>query len=214
LNRRFDKVVKGLRRTLRDVYRDLTDLFIKMGTGGLAEEWLGQIKGQRLESYLSLPADVLKRKVKIQVLSTRSTVNREVEFQSAVAVWQLLLQMWQQIQGSAPKQLLPVLTHEFIKAVLPVFKKVMQYADAPDPEQAVSVLTVLQRILPSPEDMGGMAGAQADANSTALIEQLRSRTASELGGDTGAAGPAQGANGNGGLGGAQPPVRPTVFGGQ
>lgn len=209
LNRRFDKVVKGLRRTLRDVFRDLTDLFHKMGTGGLAEEWLGTIKGQRLEQFLTLPADLLKRKLKIQVLATRSTVNREVEFQSQIAVWQLLMQMWQTVtqtaQTMAP-QIIPLLAHEFIKAVKPVFKKVMQYADAPDPDQAISVLTVLERILPAPEDMGGMAGARSDEATSALIEQLRARTSTELGGNAGAGGAAEAARGNGGV---QAPTEPS-----
>lgn len=202
LNRRFDKVVKGLRRTLRDVFRDLTDLFNKMGTGGLAEEWLGPVRGRRLEQFLTLPADLLNRKVKIQILATRSTVNREVEFQSQIAVWQLLLQMWQQISQTASQLspgILPLLAHEFIKAVKPVFKKVMQYADAPDPDQAISVLTVLERILPAPEDMGGMGAASSDAATSALLEQLRARTNAELGGDAGNGGQAQGANGNGGV---------------
>lgn len=210
LNRRFDKVVKGLRRTLRDVYRDLTDLFNKMGTGGLAEEWLGTVRGQRLETFLTLPADLLKRKIKIQVLATRSTVNREVEFQSQIAVWQLLQQMWKTITDTAQltgaPQIIPLLAHEFIAAVKPVLKKVMQYADAPDPDQAISVLTVLERILPAPEDMGGMAAAKSDEANAALIEQLRKRTADELGGNGGASGEAPSPNGNGGI---QTPAEPS-----
>lgn len=214
LNRRFDKVVKGLRRTLRDVYRDLTDLFSKMGTGGLAEEWLGTVRGQRLETFLTLPADLLKRKIKIQVIATRSTVNREVEFQSQIAVWQLLQQMWQTItqtaQMTGAPQIIPLLAHEFISAVKPVLKKVMQYADAPDPDQAISVLTVLERILPAPEDMGGMAAARSDEANAALLEQLRKRTADELGGNAGAGGEAPSSNGNGGVQAPAEPSGPTV----
>lgn len=217
LNRRFDKVVKGLRRTLRGVFRDLTDLFNKMGTGGLAEEWLGQLRGQRLETFLTLPADLLKRKLKIQVLATRSTVNREVEFQSQIAVWQLLLQMWQTVtqtaQMTGTPQIIPLLAHEFISAVRPVFKKVMQYADAPDPDKAIAVLTVLERILPSPEDMGGMAAARTDQATSALLEQLRQRTIGELGGEPSGRGPAQGTGGNGRVQTPTEPSGPALGGG-
>jgi hypothetical protein len=209
LNRRFDKIVKGLRRTLRGVYRDLTDLFTKVGTGGLAEEWLGTVRGRRLEAFLGLPADLLKRKIKIQVTATRSTINREVEFQNQIAVWQLLVQMWQQILQTATQlgqgNLIPLLAHEFIAAVKPVFKKVMQYADAPDPEQAISVLTVLERILPAPEDMGGMGAAQGEASVEALLAQLGDR-ARGLGGTGGGA---ESTQGNGGIAGPAGPTRST-----
>lgn len=202
LNRRFDKVVKGLRRTLRSVYRDITDLFTSMGTGGLAEEWLGPVRGRRLESFLALPSDLLKRKIKIQIKATRSSVNREVEFQSAIAVWQLQVQMWQQIVQTAQMtnavQLIPLLAHEFIKSIKPVYKKVMQYAEAPDADEAVAVLSVLEKILPAPEDFGGMGGSQSEENSQALIDQLGSRVRGEL--DRGGA--PEGAEGNGRLGGA------------
>lgn len=196
LNRRFDKTVKSMRRTLRGVYRDLTGLFVKMGTGGLAEEWLGPVRGRRLESFLALPSDVLRKKIKIQVTSTRASINREVEFQSQIAVWQLLIQMWQQVSTTAQTiapQTIPLLAHEFIKAVKPVFKKVMQYADAPDPDQAISILTVLEKILPAPEDYGAMGGKQAEAQTQALLDQLTARTRGDLGGD----GAAEGTNGNG-----------------
>jgi hypothetical protein len=218
LNRRFDKVVKGLRRTLRGAYRDTTDLFFKMGTGGLAEEWLGMKRGQRLEQFLMLPADVLKRKVKIQINATRSTVNREVEFQSQIAVWQLLIQMWQQILQTATQlgqsAIVPLLAHEFIAAVKPVFKKVMQYADAPDPDQAISVLSVLERVLPAPEDMGGMGGAQAGQDADALIAQLQQRTAAELGGQPLPGGTPPQPRRNGRVETTQPPAGPTLAGGQ
>lgn len=219
LNRRFDKVVKGLRRTLRYVYRDLTDLFFKMGTGGLAEEWLGPIQGQKLEQYLMLPADMLKRKVKIQITSTRSTINREVEFQSQLAVWQLLQQMWQQVLtttqmlGPSAAQVIPLLAHEFVAAVKPVLKKVMQYADAPDPDKAISVLNVLEAILPAPEDMGGMGGAQASQDANALIAQLQQRASASVGGEPGAGNGTAPTNGASRVGSSPATASPTLSGG-
>lgn len=219
LNRRFDKVVKGLRRTLRGVYRDLTDLFFQMGTGGLAEEWLGMQRGPRLEQYLMLPSDLLKRKVKIQVLATRSTVNREVEFQSQLAVWNLLNQMWQQVLtttstlGPQAQAVIPLLAHEFVKAVKPVMKKVMQYADAPNPEEAISVLAVLEKLLPAPEDMGGMGPAQASEDSAAMVRLLQERTAASIGGQSRAGGEPPSPNGNGGVGTPRTPSGPALPGG-
>lgn len=174
VNRRFDKTMKSIRRALRAHSNALNDLFIGSGTGGLAEEWLGSVRGQRLEMFLAYPADVLRRKIKVQVKATSATMNKEVEFQSQIAVFQLIIQMWGLIRNEAAQlspQLIPVLSHEILKAITPVFKKIMQYADAPDPDAAVSVLTVLQRILPSPEDFGGM-GESRENQAQAGIEQL------------------------------------------
>lgn len=197
LNRRFDKVVKGLRRTLRDVYRDLGDLFFLSGTNGLAEVWLGSVRGRQLESFLAMPADLLRRKVSIQIRATSSTVNKEVEFQTQIAVFNLIISMWQQIRAEASQlapTIIPLLSHEILKAIIPVFKKIMQYSGAPDPDQAISVLTVLENILPSPEDMGGMGAAQQDQASAAL-EGLANQVRTKLGGPQAP----EGANGNRGM---------------
>lgn len=182
VNRRFDKAIKGIRRCLRLHSSDLFDLFVGHGTGGLAEEWLGPVRGQRLDAFLAYPSDVIERKIKVLVKATRSTLNREVEFQTQIAVFQLIIQMWGIIRNEAAQlspQIIPVLSHEILKAIIPVFKKVMQYADAPDPDAAVSVLTVLQRILPSPEDMGGMGSARED-QAAGGIEQLLGEVRSSL----------------------------------
>lgn len=176
LNRRFDKALKSIRQGLRRVYVHINDLFIELGTGGLAELWLGPVAGRRLDQFLQLPHEILERKFKIQIVATRSTVNREVEFQTSIAVFQLIMQLWANIRNEAAQlapQTVPVLAHEMVKAITPIFRKVMQYANAPDPDSAISVLTVLERILPKPEDMGGMASSQQGEDVAALEQLLR-----------------------------------------
>lgn len=156
LNRRFDKILKGIRRSIRQMHVHELDLFIQSGTNGLAETWFGT-QGALLESFLQAPGDYIHNVLKVQVHSTKSTVNREVEFQSSIAVMNLIVQMGQQMltltQQLAP-QASAVIAHELVKAVRPVFKKVMQYADAPSADEAISVLSVLERILPAPEMLG------------------------------------------------------------
>lgn len=165
LNRRFDKPLRGLRRTVKNMFNQLSDLFIEQGTGGLAEDWLGPERGMRVEAFLQLPPELINKKLKVTVSATRASNNREVEFQTQIAVMQLVNQMGEQMmrltQGLAP-QALGLVAHELIATVKPIFRKVMAYADAGDPDQAVAVLNVLERILPSPEDMGGMATARAE----------------------------------------------------
>lgn len=169
LNRRFDKPLRGIRRTLRDVHRQLADLFYEQGTGGLAVEWLGQTRGQRVEGFLQLPPELINKKLKMSVTATRSSNNREVEFQTQIAVMNLINEMGKQMlgltQGLAP-QATGLIAHELIKTLRPVFRKVMAYAEAGDPDAAVAVLDVLERILPAPEDMGGMGAARQAENAS------------------------------------------------
>lgn len=192
LNRRYDKTLKGFRRSLKEMHVHLTDLFLSQGTAGRAEEWLGIQRGQRLDAFLRQPGTFFDSKLKVQIMETKSSVNREVEFQTNVAVMNLIVQHGSQLmamtQQFAP-QMLPVILHEILKSIRPVFKKVMQYAGSPNPDEAISALTVLTRILPTPEDFGGMGQAQ-EAETAAL--------ASNGGGGPGAAGTEAG-----GLGGAQ-----------
>lgn len=159
-NRRFDKTLKGYRKNIRNIYLQLTYLFNQTGTGGLAELWFGPEKGQLIEQVITMPADMLANKIKIQVTSTKATINRQVELQTNIAVMNLIIQNGEQllalVQNLAP-QVLPVVAGLLIKSIGPVYKKVLQYADAPNTDEAIQLLSFLENILPSPENMGGMA---------------------------------------------------------
>ena len=177
-NRRFDSTLKLFRRAIRDTYNHITDLFNQTGTGGLAEQWFGDIRGQRIETYITMPADALSQKIKVQVISTKATVNREVEMQTNIALMNLIIQNGQQLMGLVQQlapQVLPVVANLLLESIRPIYKKVLQYADAPNAEDAIKVLTFIEGILPSPEDMGGMAqqaalsGGAAGANGAGAV---------------------------------------------
>lgn len=166
LNRRFDKTVKGFRKSIREIFIHQTDLFSEFGTNGLAEEWLGN-RGALVESTLADPATFASGNVRVTVTSTKSTINREVEFQSAIAVMNLVVSMGQQMMALAQQfnpQAAGVVAHELVQAIKGPFRKVMEYSDSGNVDEAISVLAVLERILPAPEDMGGMAAAQSAEN--------------------------------------------------
>lgn len=186
LNRRFDRTLKSLRGGLKRSYDRINISFMERGTGGLAEQWLGAGPGQQVEEFLRIPRDVLARKFKIQVIATRGTVNTEVELNTQLQVWNLLLNMWQQIRAEAVQlspQMLPVLAHEMVKALRPVFKRILQLADAPDPDEAISVLALLEQILPAPQDFGGLQGSQEAEQSALLQEALAGGGAGSPNGD-------------------------------
>lgn len=217
-NRRFDKPIKSMRKSVREIGVHCTDLMADYGTNGLAEEWLGD-RGIIVEEMLANPTTFAPGNVRVQTLSTKSSVNREVEFQSAVAVMNMVVQMGQQFMqlGSmANPQAAGVIAHELVSAIREPWKKVMQYSDSQNIEEAMSVLNVLSRILPSPEDLGGMASAEAGANAEGA------RTAAGNGANAGnngqrptGGGPQESENGAGlaallnaarGSNGAKPPV--------
>lgn len=167
LNRRFDKPIKAIRKSLREIGVHCTDLMADYGTNGLAEEWLGDERGANIEQMLAEPKTFAPGNARIQILATKSTVNREVEFQSAIAVMNLIVQMGQQmiqLAQMAGPQAAGVVAHELVGAIREPWKKVMQYSDSQNVEEAMSVLNVLSRILPAPESLGGLGGAEAAAN--------------------------------------------------
>jgi hypothetical protein len=166
-NRRFDKPIKSIRKSVLELGKHCTDILADYGTYGLAEAWLGDEKGRIVEQGLADPRTFEPGNVRVQVKSTKSSVNREVEFQSAVAVMNMVVQMGQQfmqLAQMANPQAAGVVAHELVQALREPWKKVMQYSDSQNTDEALSVLNVLSRILPSPEDLGGMAGAEASAN--------------------------------------------------
>lgn len=168
-NRRFDKPIKSIRKAVREIGVHCTDLMADYGTNGLAEEWLGDKRGRMVEEMLADPLTFAPGNVRVQTLSTKSSVNREVEFQSAVAVMNMVVQMGQQFMQlgqMANPQAAGVLAHELVNAIREPWKKVMQYSDSQNIDEAMSVLNVLSRILPSPEDLGGLGGAEAAATNS------------------------------------------------
>jgi hypothetical protein len=195
LNRRFDKPIKSIRKSMREIGVHCSDLMADYGTNGLAEEWLGDERGARVEQGLADPMTFSPGNARIQVLATKSTVNREVEFQSAIAVMNMIVQMGQQMMQLAQlagPQAAGVVAHELVGAIREPWKKVMQYSDSQNVEEAMSVLNVLTRILPPPESLGGMAGAEATANAETA----------------GGAGAGSGNGGQQGAGGTIPPAGP------
>lgn len=177
LNRRFAKTIRNLRSGIREAHTQERDLFAQQqGTGGLAEEWLGTVRGRRVDGLLQLPTETLDRVMKIRSTATKSSNNREVEFQTQIAILQLIIQNAGQLLSMAQQlapDIIPVLAHEIIATIRPVFRKVMQYADAGDPDQAVAALTVLERVLPAPENLGGMDQAQANYRADVAAGNVR-----------------------------------------
>lgn len=217
-NRRFDKPIKSIRKSIVELGKHCTDLLCDYGTYGLAEDWMGTEKGQMIESFLANPLTFEPGYVRVQIKSTKSSVNREVEFQSAVAVMNMVVQMGQQfmqLAQMANPQAAGVVAHELVIALREPWKKVMQYSDSQDTEQALSVLNVLTRILPAPEDLGGLGSAEAAANAQGAAAGGRGAGPGNNG-QSPAGGAAQGAADNsslaallaaaGGGNGARPPV--------
>lgn len=166
-NRRFDKIVRGFRKSVKEIGVHASDLLADYGTYGLAEEWLGDDRGQLVETMLADPRTFSPGACRVTVLATRSTVNKEVEFQSAIAVMNLVVQTGQQmlqLTAQMAPQYAPLIGHQLVVAIKGPWKKVMQYSDSGNVEEAMGVIRVLERILPAPEDMGGMdAALQAEA---------------------------------------------------
>ncbi len=172
LNRRFDKPIKSFRKSIREIGIHISDLFADYGTNGYAREWLGDERGAEVERYLADPATFGPGNASIILTSTKSSVNREVEFQSAIAVMNLVVQTGEQMLQLAQAftqdpAALGELARALVDSIKGPWKKVIQYSDPQNTDEALAVLAVLQRILPAPEDMGGMAAAEANANAAA-----------------------------------------------
>lgn len=169
MNRRFDKPIKSFRKAIKEVGVQITDLFVDYGTAGYARDYLGDERGANVEKFLADPRTFSPGNASVTIISTKSSVNREVEFQSAIAVMNLCVQTGQQMLELAAgftqdPAALGELARALVDSIKGPWKKVMQYSDSSNVDEATAVLAVLQRILPAPEDMGGMASAEAAAN--------------------------------------------------
>jgi hypothetical protein len=210
---RFELAIRRARRVIGKAGEMIYDQFHQFGTGGLAQEWLGD-RGLIVEELFRMPRERVVAGFAVNVVPTTARVNRQIEMQSNLQLFQLLVQLHQQLlpiaQAFAP-QALPMIAHALVSGARRFMLRVLEAFDEKDPEGILEALALLERILPSPASQGVAQDirSQLEDLSAALsglpadIGRAVGTSVSEvLGGLEGAVRSAAGSpNGGGGLGG-------------
>lgn len=172
--RKIDISVQAARAALDEIGEFTVHLYYQFGTNGKAIEWLGE-HGRIVEALFRLPRRVTEIGQALRVSTPTSLQNRQVKRENAIALFNLLVQMYQQIlplaQALAPEQL-PEVAHALVRSAQNFMGETLDTFEVTNPEDVLAGLTVLERVLPSPEDLGGLESFRRSAENEQIIERL------------------------------------------
>lgn len=97
-NKRFDLVLKSVRRWYSQIGQDVTTNYQQFGNQQMHWLILGE-EGQYVEEVLTLPPDLVSRGVAVDLTVTDSITNRDVEQRQWMSLFQVITNFYQQALG-------------------------------------------------------------------------------------------------------------------
>ncbi|KKN88093.1 hypothetical protein LCGC14_0251650 [marine sediment metagenome] len=172
--KRIDLTVSAIRDGMNEVGSQGIDLYFQHGVNGKGIAWMGA-RGRTVEAVFRLPMRVVELGLAVRVQVPTSLQNRQVKRENSIAMFNLLVNLYQQMlplaQGLAPEAL-PSVVQAMVKGSQKFLGDVLETFDISDPEEALAGLTVLERLLPRAEDMGGLESFARGTESAEILEKL------------------------------------------
>lgn len=156
--KRLDLAVRNIRTGMSRVGWLSMNLYFQYGTNGKALAWMGE-KGRIVDAVFRIPRRAVDLGVALETNSPTSTQNKQVQRENSISLFNLMVQMYTELIPLVA-QLAPQSMGEVTNALVTSAKKFMGDTlaafEVSDPEDVLAGLTVLERVLPSPSDLGGM----------------------------------------------------------
>jgi hypothetical protein len=172
--KRIDLTVRSIRAGLNEVGSQAIDLYFQFGVNGKGIAWMGA-RGRTVEAVFRLPRRVVELGMAVRTQVPTSLQNRQVKRENSIAMFNLLTQLYQQMiplaQGLAPDAL-PEVVRAMVGGAEKFMGDVLETFDVSDPDEALAGLTVLERLLPRAEDMGGLEAFARGTESAEVLEKL------------------------------------------
>ena len=172
--KRIDLTVRAIRKGLNEVGGQAINLYFQFGLNGKGLAWMGE-RGRIVEAVFRLPKRAVELGLAVRVQVPTSVQNRQVKRENSLAMFNLLNQLYKEIlplaQGLAPDAL-PEVVRAMVNGGQKFLGDVLETFDVSDPEEALAGLTVLERLLPRAEDMGGLESFTRGVESAEILEKL------------------------------------------
>lgn len=163
--KRVDLAVRVIRVGFNEIGYLATQLYFQFGTNGKAVAWLGK-RGQAVEAIFRLPRRIVELGLAIKAETPTSIQNRQVKRENSIALLNLLIQIHEKLmpfaQLLAPDRMGEV-AHGMVRAANRYLSDTLETFETPDPEELLAGLTILEKVLPAPENLGGMAAYERAA---------------------------------------------------
>lgn len=156
-NKRFDLVLKNVRRWLSQLGLDLVANFQQFGTRDMHWMVLGA-RGQWVDRVLQMPPVLVRRGALIEVTATNSITNREVEQRQWMALFQLTNQHSMgvlQLAGAVDPQLFQMLVMEAIWTSGEALHRLFQTFNLQDIDKLILGRQMIARMMNGANGQGG-----------------------------------------------------------
>ena len=132
-------------------------------------------RGRVVEAIFRIPRALLELGYGLRINTPTSLQNRQVRRENKIALFNLLTQAHEKLfpfaQAFAPDQM-PMLAASMVGSAKKYLTDVLETFEETDTEGVLAGLTVLERILPKPEDLGGLEAFERAASSAETIEAV------------------------------------------
>lgn len=174
--KRIDLTVRNVRDGMNRIGWLTTQLYFQFGTNGKATAWLGRLDGMKVDGIFQLDRRVQELGMSLTVSTPTSLQNRQVKRENSIALFNLLVQMYERmlpfVQHLAPEGMAEV-AKAMAKGSSRFLEDVLETFEVTDPDDLLAGLQVLERILPSPEDLGGLESYERAAEVAEINDKLR-----------------------------------------
>lgn len=172
--KRFDQTIRKLREGIGDIGELVLRLYFQFGAGDKPVLWMGK-KGEVVNGIFSLPKRASELGIGIEASAPTSRLNKEAQRQNSLALFNLMVQLYKEIiplaAQMAPDEL-PAVVAGLVNSAKQFMFQVLEQFDVTNPEDVLAGLTVLQRVLPNPEDLGGMESFRSGEETARIFDQL------------------------------------------
>lgn len=172
---RLGLTISNMRSGVRKIGALTLSLYSQYGTQGKALAWMGE-RGRYVDAIFRLPRRVTELGLAIKTSTPTSSQNKQVKRENMIAMFNLITQMYEKIlplaQFLAPDALAEVArglvksARRFMEDTLETFEEIS------DPAEVLEGLAVLERLLPQPENLGGLEAFNRAAQTAEINDRL------------------------------------------
>lgn len=172
--RRLDQTIRKLRKGVSRTGQLSLSIYFQFGAGDKPLVWLGK-RGRIVQSLFRLPRKASEGGIGVTASAPTSRMNKETQRQNSLALFNLMVQLYEkflQLAGQVAPQSVPVVSGALVSSAKKFMFDVLQQFDVTDPEDVLAGLTVLERVLPAPEDLGGMEAFERGEREAEFLTEL------------------------------------------
>lgn len=157
-SKRIDLTVRNVRTGFNKIGWFTLQLYFQFGTLGKGLAWMGD-RGRIVDAVFRLPRRANELGFAIRAQTPTSLVNKQVQRESKLQIYQLLVQAHESILPLAAQfapESLPEIARGLITGTKKFLTDALETFDETDPEGILASLTVLEKVLPQGPNFGGV----------------------------------------------------------